>query len=267
MKRTNFKAIPGGETFETREYLFTYNIKNRPLSEDKVKHFMKLFKDGKNYMREQPALIEDDTWDVFDGQHRYEACKRLGEPFFFRWKTRDSTLTFDKVGDIQTNAGWTTYDFIHTFVAQKKQNYIDLQRFINKYNFPVTTSVMLLSLNPAKTKNESAQNSGSMKKSGFYEGTFVISDYQYAAMIAQRIMDFAAAGFKVCTSRSFIVAYVAAMNHPEYDHKQMTDKILKYGSSLLRSQVDALNYLHNLETVYNYKSQNKIRFSFPKKNH
>ncbi len=108
-----FKIVPGLETHETIEFLFHYNIKNRPLVEDKVNHFMKKFREGQNYLREQPGLVDEETWDIFDGQHRYEACKRLtllGEstPFVFRWKPRDSELTVDRVTEIQTNAGSPT---------------------------------------------------------------------------------------------------------------------------------------------------------------
>ena len=220
-------------------------LKNRPIDEDKVKEFMKKFSAGENFMKEFPGLVDEDTWVIFDGQHRYEACRRLNIPFVYRWRTKNSELTIDNISKVQSNARWTAEDFMHSFVQQKNQEYIDVQRFVNRYHFSVSTACMLLSINP---NNPTGTHLG-LKKNGFYEGTFRIVDYKYACEIAQRIEAFIGAGFKQGNQSAFITTYVAAMNHPDYDHKQMMTRLNAYPGILI-GQTDANSYLRNLEKVY-----------------
>ena len=172
-------------------------LKNRPIDEDKVKEFMKKFSAGENFMKEFPGLVDEDTWVIFDGQHRYEACRRLNIPFVYRWRTglvdedtwvifdgqhryeacrrlnipfvyrwrtKNSELTIDNISKVQSNARWTAEDFMHSFVQQKNQEYIDVQRFVNRYHFSVSTACMLLSINP---NNPTGTHLG-LKKNGFY---------------------------------------------------------------------------------------------------
>ena len=254
----NSTPIKDSEVFETSEFLFTFSIKNRPIDDKKVLDFMDKFKTGQNYMKEFPALICSDTWVILDGQHRIEACRRLGIPFFYRWTMQGSNLTIDNVSSVQVNAGWKTIDYVHSFVKQEKQPYIILKRFIGRYNLPVSTAVMLLTgyINDSKK--------GGLHASGFYNGTLkVIPENEIKAhKIAKRAQEFGKLGFKVHNNRNFVAALVAVTKHPEYDHKQMMDRFEKYGPSMFYQQINTELYIRNLEKLYNYKSleSNRLRF-------
>lgn len=181
-------------------------------------------------------------------KHRFEAVKRLELPLYFRFA---KTLTIDNVVDVQINAGWKTNDFLHAFIKQKKQDYIILHRFINRYKLSTSTAVMLLSGN----------SNGSLKSTGFYEGTFMVKDEGLAHEQAKVINEIGELALGLHRDRSFCVAMIKIMTHPEYDNKRMADQMTKY-SSIMRRHMTIDNYIRNLEEIYNYKlyTKNKVRF-------
>lgn len=250
--------VEQSHVFETSEFVFIYAKKNRPIEEAKVVEFMEKFKAGKNFMRELPALIDINTWEILDGQHRIEACKRLGIPFCYRFTTPNSQLSIDQVTEIQANAGWKTLDYIHSNIQQKKQSYVVLKRFITRYNFPPSTAVMLLSGHI----NDSRK--GSLQSTGFYQGNLQITDKneEYAHSIAKKTQEFGELGLKVHTNRNFIAALCSVMKHPEYNHEQMLDRYAKYGHSLFHPQINTELYIKELEKLYNYKTQQGKRARF-----
>lgn len=245
-------VLKNTEVHETKEYnVFKLDKRNRPLSEEKVKSFMKMFQKGLFFLKEFPAII-DDNFVVLDGQHRYEACKRLSLPFYFRWADR---LSIDNVVDVQSNSGWKTMDFLHSYIQQGNQNYIILYRFIKKYEIPATTAVMLLS-------SATHKKTSFLITSGFYEGNFLVRNEKNAHVVAEAVIDFVELGFSGARNRSFIQALYKVMAHPEYSHKRMMDKMKSFGASLLHLQINADFYLRNLEELYNYKQPEGARVRF-----
>lgn len=242
------KVVENAELYETTEYgVFVLDHKNRPINEGKVHSFMKDFKTGKFFMKEFPAIV-DDNFVVLDGQHRYEACRRLSLPFFFRFSHE---LTLYNVVDVQVNAGWTTNDYLHAFVKQDKMDYIILQRFVKRYNMPVSLAVLVLEGRRL-----------SLGKAGFYDGTFLIKNEEKGHKRAQVIQDVGALTKRLHKDKAFGLAMIDIMNSPEYDHERMMEQMGKY-HTLMQRHVNTENYIRNLEEVYNYRLQgkNKVRFN------
>src|ERR1035437_11165787 len=83
-RQTFYTKLIGTEVLETYKYeQFIRDDKNRPIHEEKVHFFMKQFKLGKFFMKEFPIIV-DNQFLILDGQHRYEALKRLELPLYFR---------------------------------------------------------------------------------------------------------------------------------------------------------------------------------------
>lgn len=246
-----FNTVPDTELLETTKYqYFKLDEKNRPIHEDKVNYFMKSFNAGKCFMKEFPCIVAKD-FTIIDGQHRFEAARRLELPIYFRFAT---TLTIDSVVDVQLNAGWKTDDYIHAFIKQKKQDYVVLYRFMKRYNFSVTTAVTLL------TGRTSDAGYG-VRASGFYDGSFRVKDEASAHEYAKSIIEIGELALKLHRDRAFCLAIVKLMNHPDYEHKRMVSQIQKYVSLMIR-QMTVDGYVRNLEEIYNYKlfTKNKVRF-------
>lgn len=243
-----FSKVEGSELLETKQYeRFSCDIKNRPVSEDKINFFIKLFKQGKFFMHEFP-LIVDKNFLILDGQHRYEAVKRLQLPLYFRFA---KSLTIESVIDVQINAGWKTNDYLHAYIQQKNQNYIVLHRFIERYKITPTIAVMLLT----------GESRKGLAKSGFYDGTFIVRDETKAHELAKAINKIGSLALNLHRDASFCSAVIKILDHPEYEEKRMVDQLTKY-VSLMKRQMTTEGYIRNLEDIYNYRlyTQNKVRF-------
>ncbi len=247
-KKFSYTKIENTEVFESIEYdFFSMDIKNRPLSEEKVTFFMKQFKSGKCFMIDFPVVVNADLI-ILDGQHRFAAAKRLQMPIYFR---KAHSLTMDSIVDVQLNAGWKTTDYIHAFVQQKKQDYIVLHRFVSRYKFSVTVAAKLLAGNTR----------GGLKEFGFYEGDFKVKNETEAHEQAKTINTLGELALNLHRDKTFCTAIIKIMRHPDYEHKRMVEQLEKY-ASLVRRQVKEDDYIKNLEEVYNYRlfQKNKVRF-------
>lgn len=260
IKKLDARIVKGSEVYETHEYLFKLDVRNRPIDDDKVKRFMKMFNAGKYFMKDFPAVIDPNTWVILDGQHRYEACRRLGIPFHYKWA--DSNFTIDNVVVVQSNSGWSSHDFMHSYIKQGNQNYVEVARFAKRYNVSISIAVLLLTSVNSKGELTSSRGPG-LKRTGFYDGNLEVKNINAAFRIADRLEDIGKSGCcPFYRSDRFISAFVAVTNHPQYDHATMMHKVTQFGASLLKPQTNTENYLRMLETVYNYKAreENKLRF-------
>ncbi len=250
-KTIPYSKVEGTELLESSRYdIFIKDIKNRPISEDKVHHFMKQFKQEKCFMYEFPIVV-DKGYIILDGQHRFEALKRLEMPIMFRFS---SGLNIDNVASIQVNAGWSSDDYIHAHIKQGKQDYVVLKRFMDRYKISLSVAIAILS-------GKFSRDNGGLKKSGFYEGTFTVVNEERAHKQAKVINELGELSFGLNRDRTFCLAVVRMQSHPEYDNKRMVNQLEKY-NSLVKRHMKIDDYLRNLEEVYNYKlfTKNKVRF-------
>lgn len=239
------------EILETTHYeWFKMDLKNRPISSERVNAFAIKFKKGHFFMKDFPAIVAGD-YTIIDGQHRFEACRLLKLPFYFRVA---SDVTMENVIEIQTNSGWTPADYIHAYIQQKNQNYVVLQRFMKRYGMTASIAINMIKFGRS-----------SMNENGFYSGTLTISDKEEAAGHAKCKMaiEIASANpnIKVIKDSYFLRAVRQITDHPEYDHKRMMDQMKKWPSLLMR-QVGTKAYVLCMENIYNYKlyTKNRIRF-------
>lgn len=247
-RKPHANIVKGTEVWETTNYAaFHMDEKNRPINEEKVAVFMKQFKKGNNFMKEFPAVVTEDHL-ILDGQHRFVALRRLELPIYYRYST---SLTIDSVVDVQSNAGWHTSDFLHAFIKQKKQDYIVLHRFVERYDISMSIAASLLTQSMR----------GNLRKSGFYQGLFKIKDETWAHEKAKMIFELGELAWNLHKDAKFCGALVKVFQTPDYDHKRMVTQMKKY-NSLLRRQVTTDAYIENFEEVYNYKlyTKNKVRF-------
>lgn len=194
-------------------------------------------------------MVVDKSNTILDGQHRFEAAKRLEYPVYFKYS---DSLTIDNIVDVQINAGWKTTDYVHAFIKQGKQDYVVLSRFMNRYKMTASVATSLLV--------GTAQTSG-LKKNGFYNGTFKVKDETKAHEQAKVIYEIGTVLFSLQTNAAFCSAVVKIMQHPDFSEKRMMEQLKKY-SSIFHRQVSQLAYIRALEELYNYRAykENKIRF-------
>lgn len=126
---------------KTKEYdKFSLHKFNRNINEGLVKRLMSSIEDlgfihGK-------AIIVDKDFSIIDGQHRFEACKRLGLPIYYMITKSDPQKTMIQLNAQQVQ--WKMSDYINSWAANGVKCYQQLQEFEKEHHFGITNSLLIL---------------------------------------------------------------------------------------------------------------------------
>ena len=99
-----------------------------------------------------PAILNG-RMEVIDGQHRLEACKQLGKPFYFIIVEGYSLNEVQMVNANMKN--WNNDDFLESFIELYKcgqnefANYVILRDFCKKHEMPLATALILSDPSPS----------------------------------------------------------------------------------------------------------------------
>lgn len=111
-------------TYATRDYEgFKRLLGNRAVTEERVGSII----DSINKVGYQPSpILVNEKFEIIDGQGRLEACKRLGLEVSFIIK---NGIGIDECIAMNIKMkNWNIYDFIASYAAQGREDYIELTR-------------------------------------------------------------------------------------------------------------------------------------------
>lgn len=119
---------------QTKNYdLFKKHPSNRPLVEAIIQRLMTALSE-KNDLKTHPLLINT-SMQVFDGQHRLEAAKRLELPVFY---VIDKHLVDADMVRLNANQSpWKLQDYHNYYVTQGVQDYKDLDVFLKEHSITI----------------------------------------------------------------------------------------------------------------------------------
>lgn len=216
---------------------------NRKLNHAHIKAMEATLSEKPHLIPLNPILVND-KFEIIDGQHRFEAIKKLGLEIHY--------IVGDNLGleDIQAlnaaSKNWTPTDFAKSYRDLGDKNYDIYLEFKRIYKFNHDILLNFLSLDKPMTTTV------------FKRGLFRVTNKDKSVDLADKLssLENFYSGYK---RRSFALAFQRMWENPEYDHKQMLEKMEKYGHKL---QDYALpnDYLRALEEIYNFRSRFSIRF-------
>lgn len=216
---------------------------NRKLNHAHIKAMEATLSEKPHLIPLNPILVND-KFEIIDGQHRFEAIKKLGLEIHY--------IVGDNLGleDIQAlnaaSKNWTPTDFAKSYRDLGDKNYDIYLEFKRVYKFNHDILLNYLSLDKPMTTTV------------FKRGLFRVTNKDKSVDLADKLssLENFYSGYK---RRSFALAFQRMWENPEYDHKQMLEKMEKYGHKL---QDYALpnDYLRALEEIYNFRSRFSIRF-------
>lgn len=126
---------------ETTDYSkFKIVNSNRRITERHVTMLMKSIKEN-GYFKSKPITVNLNH-EVSDGQHRLEACKRLGIPVLYEVDNVDVNKSMIVLNNSQNN--WRLGEFINHYAALGSKCYIDLRDFLIKENFKGTSNAIYI---------------------------------------------------------------------------------------------------------------------------
>lgn len=160
----------------TTDYkMFKYENGNRQVDKAVVRRLIKSI-NKHNMLTANPIIINAKGY-IIDGQHRLEAAKFLKIPVYYV-VVEPASLT-----DIHLlNANmrpWTIRDFLNSYIKLGKKDYIKFKEFHEKYGFPFSATMSLLT--------ERVDSGGIIRK--FKQGEFEVVDLDHATKMADRIIE------------------------------------------------------------------------------
>jgi len=126
---------------QTQDYkLFDFFNSNRAINESAVKKIMQSI-EKIGYIKAKPIIVNKDLL-IIDGQHRYEACKRLNLPIFYEEVDIDPNMAMVELNSNQQM--WKLIDYVHSYASQGIDCYKQLIIFSEKYKLGDTNSLNIL---------------------------------------------------------------------------------------------------------------------------
>jgi len=128
--------------YATKEYnIFKWLDGNREVSEKHVNTVMSSIKKG-NLIKYQTITVNEDM-EILDGQHRFEACKRLGIHVHYKIMPKGTY----KIPAILNHANkeWRFLDYLDNFAVNDHEDYVKLEAFQTKYNISLKRLGYLMS--------------------------------------------------------------------------------------------------------------------------
>jgi len=224
---------------------FSMTIHNREISPRKISSLTEAIKKD-NFLELFPIVVNE-KMEIMDGQHRFLVAQSLEIPIYY---IVGKHITGIDVADINTQqTPWSVNDYLQYYVRQGLSDYVVHSGFREKYGFP-HSAIMLLLCGSRDRKIRNEFKNGKME---------VTESVEQAHEVAQNVLSFADYGCDFVRSRSFILAVLDLMHHPDYEHGKMMKKMEYLAPNLQRSP-DKGTYLRLLEDVYNYNQKNKVRF-------
>lgn len=236
--------------YQTTAYdVFSYLEGNRDRNEAHIVALMKSFlNDGYLFT----IIYVNEKMEIIDGQHRFEAARRLALPIYFivvpGWGIKHVSIL-----NVQSK-NWTPEDFMNTHVKNGNKDYIRFKEFYDKFNFDITTcQLILLGKRLSHTNEGDPFRGGQMKCSP--------KELSAGYLKAQKILDFKEFHPKGYFRRNFVDAMLRLLKAKGYDHKRMIEK-LKKKPDLTLKQADSLRreeYLTLFIEKFNVRYKNKIK--------
>ena len=185
--------------------------------------------------------------DIYDGQHRFEAAKRLGIEVNY---TEYYGLEESDIPNLQILKSWGLDDFLHYGVETKNPDYIYLNKVKEETSLPLTALILMFGDNAYGNKLFKSMNWKAISKSTGWE-------------IIQCLRDFGSRNIPLWKSARFIWGFCLVYNSMagEYDHKRMLRHIDK-ASMKLTKQASPNDYARNIQELYNHgvAAKNRVQF-------
>lgn len=243
-----------GKIFETDEYqMFNFKEENRNLDNLRVNALMnQLKKDGRQL---QPIIINK-KFEIFDGQHRYQALKNLG------WKIKyfiDEELVTENIISINTSQiKWQTPDYLHKQSVENNQyakKLIDIQNSLG-FTAPV-------SLRAICGKNVSDK----VIRSGNYD--FTAEQYNEGLKKLKWLANLETEILKtrtIASKRAFERTLLKVLDLANIDSKRLYNNIVKKYGERKYKYGNLEECEQAIEDIYNYNESDKRPIAFEIRN-
>jgi hypothetical protein len=196
-----------------------------------------------------PIIVNNDgdgNMQIIDGQHRYEACKRLNLPVYYIVQEGYGLEECHTLNIVSRR--YSAENFLEGYVALGKEQYIKFKEFKEKFPF-LSIHLCQIYLTGGIRRD---------KQDAFKNGVFQIANYNEACDWADKANDFRKFAGKFFTNRNFHTALLKLFRSPKYNHEKMMQKLEVKGGEL-RHHSRERYFVENLCDIYNFKTRDEDR--------
>lgn len=209
------------------------------------------------YLSANPIIVSRDGY-VLDGQHRLEACKKLGIGIYYCIaEDADSfSKTANTIVSLNTSAKlWTLTDYTKFYASNENENYKRVNDFALTYDIEIGPAVAFISRG-----NTFVSNNGNHLIE-FKRGMFVCSDadYKLGAEALEATKQILQAGALPFNRYTYGALLEMARRNNRFSWSKMVDKVNKYRDRIYRC-TSKEKYIEMFSDVYNYKERTKLAF-------
>lgn len=247
MKKPTFKEK---EIDVTSEYgVFERMPGNRAVDEVHVIKLMEAMRSKDLFV----PIIVNTNFEIIDGQHRLEARKRLGLAVPYVVAGNYGLADVQILNARQKK--WSIDDFVKSYIELGKKDYEIYQWFRKQYNLPHGVVVALLSKTPLMSSGTHRQ-----PKETFNTGNFKVVDLMWAKGVAEDLLKIQP-HFDHWNNRGFVAALMFCLSKKAFDFKKFLSK-LENNPVQLKPCANTDLYIQHIETLYNYRSQEKVSLRY-----
>ena len=186
-----------------------------------------------------PILVND-KMEIIDGQHRYQSCRELGMPVYF-YIAEGYNLSDVKRANL-VNRVWNKNDYLHSYMEEMNQNYIDFYNIKETYKVNINDVLKVFALTQDIGLKDLSQD--------FDSGRFISEGKEIVTNFFDSLNDFKL--FDKYRSTQFVGAFIKLYFNPGYDHKKMKEKLTKRGY-LVKRKGSIAEYLQMLtKDIYSF---------------
>ena len=241
----NFSSKTVGKIYQTENYsIFKYRVDNRPVNHSNTNAIAKSIES----MGQKHPISVDIDFNVQDGQHRLEACKKLKIPV--KYIVDVDQMGTNQIAELQsTTRSWKTKDYAHGF-ASNNENYVLYNKFCTDY--PEFSHTCVLALLSNKT-----ERNGTIEDA-FKTGGFKVKSLVKAREVADLLKSMSLY-YKGFNKRGFVFAILKLKENKDFDLKRLLRKLPKRCKDLLDFSKTE-DYIDTLQDIYNWKETKKVYF-------
>ena len=248
-----------GYIYESNNYdAFRLLKNNREINEAVVR---KIIKSVQNVGYVLSPILVNENMEIIDGQHRFEAFKRLGLTIVYCVQEGAGVKECQSLNIGQSN--WRTMDFIKSYAGQGNENYVRLLHLLGENQRLGFDSVMLF-VDSAKGKRPSATGGRMAKPLTSGEFTLSLDEYTVANARLESVKRLGLVEmFKKSTlyARSFWGAisfvYMYASKYDDFDIRRFAQKLID--NRVLITDFNRIeDHLTQFDDMYNKGKRNGL---------
>lgn len=230
----------------TKDYnKFKFLEQNRPIDKAHVRHLANSI--GIRNMMEKFPIVVNKKFEILDGQHRLEACKFLNIPVFYRV---DDDIETDDIIQLNVNRKWTLDDYFNFYVKKGVQDFVDLNRWMQKTDIGLRVAMGVLGLRTTTKLRDFRNGKLDFKQEGDPVDYETINESIEIMKKHNGYQNFV-------KSTKFWKAMLFLIRMPDFN-KEHWFKNLNKMASRVEPLITVREYLKSFIAIYNYYAPNKL---------